>query len=170
MKNHLFILLLAIFFISCKNEVKPEDDNSYPRAVVGTNTNGNYEISDLSVIKKNWEMQISEKLDGAVVNLEVFEIVKGTTVGDAAQEFYILTARNDAGNINSSALLELRGDKFYFEKEPRPDSEDVYLNIVCSGECNEGCLPVVKSVNGSMFLVCSDCADCMKIENEMKKQ
>lgn len=170
MKKHLLIVILAICFVSCKNEVKSEDNSSYPRAVVGTNTNGVYEISDLSVIKENWEKQISKKLSGDIIALEAFEIAKGKTEGDTAEDFYILIARNEKGTLHSSALLELKDGKFYFEKESRPDSEEVYLNIVCSGECSEGCLPVVKSVNGSRFLVCSDCADCMKIENEMRKQ
>lgn len=166
MKNHLLIVLSVMLFVSCKNGGETGNE-SYPRAVVGINNNGVYEISDLPLIKKNWESQIDDS-EGKIT-LEAFEIVKGTTEGESVEDFYILIARSDDGTLKSSALLELRDNKFYFEKQSRPNSDDVFLNIVCKGNCDQGCFPAVKVVNGGRQLVCSNCPDCMKVENEMQK-
>ncbi len=166
MKNHLLIVLSVLLFMSCKNEVG-SDSESYPRAVVGINNNGVYEISDLPLIKKNWESQLDDS-DGKIT-LEAFEIVKGTTEGESVEDFYMLIARSNDGTLKSSALLELRDGKFYFEKQSRPNSNDVFLNVVCKGNCEQGCFPSVKVVNGGRQLFCSNCPDCMKVENEMQK-
>ncbi|AWH84990.1 hypothetical protein HYN59_07565 [Flavobacterium album] len=147
--------------LSCKKEGGTQNAGSiYPEQAVGMDNNGKYTIADEKALATAWEAKVEGK-----AKLTAFEIVKGTTEGDVAEDFYMLVARTEDGTAKVASLLELRGNKFYFGSEDHKGSES-YLLVICRGECDGGCLPAVRKKDGVKHLICSSCADCEKNEIE----
>ncbi len=155
----LFAALLVFLLISCKKEADTADPgNTYPKQAVGTVNNGAYTITKPDEIKKSWETYL-----GGTFKLAGFEIVKGKTEGDAVEDFYMIVARTEDGAAKVASLLELKSDKFYLGSVDN-EGPGAYRLVVCKGECDNGCLPVVMIRNGAENLICSSCADCEKNE------
>lgn len=171
MRKYFLGAVFLILAFSCKNNTEKDaaTGDTYPLIAVGTNYNGDYEVNDPDALKKQWEAKLAEdsSFDKSKIDLQGFEIIKGKTEGDAAEDFYMLVARSADGITKVAALLELKDKDFYFEKQKGPNGKYVYFNIVCTGQCDKGCLPVVKLINGKKYLQCTDCLDCVKTENEM---
>ena len=128
---------------------------------VGEIYNGTITITNLDIIKDRWQTALHYQ--GRPVVLENFTIIKGVAEGDAPQDYYLLLATTKDKRLKTASLLTLKGSKFYFEKQEGAVGE-VSLNILCSGECGEGCDPVVKINTGLKYLNCSHCLDCTKSE------
>lgn len=159
----IFAVFLALVVLSCKKETAAAGSGSiYPEEAVGSNHNGTYTIADEKALAAAWEASV----DGPE-KLTAFEIVKGTTEGDVAEDFYMLVARTQDGTAKVASLLQLKGDKFYFGSEDHDGSES-YLLVICKGECDGGCLPVARKKDGVKHLICSSCADCEKNEKEAR--
>ncbi len=156
----LLSLLFVLSIISCKKEDSKDIIGSiYPEEAVAASKDGAISLLDEGELSKSWE----KRMDGA--KLSGFEVAKGKTEGDVAEDFYMVVARTDEG-IMVASLLEKKGDKFFFST-PGPEGGDSYLLVICKGECSGGCLPVVKSANGEKRVICSSCADCTKNELEV---
>ena len=168
MKKHLFgiLVLLIIIAVACntKQEEPVTTHQSYMQDPVGINKDGAYRVTNLEVIKGDWESKLPIVSQG--VKLVDFRIEKGITTGDEAKEFYILIARTADKKLKAASLLELKEGKFYFDLS-HATAHDSYGNIVCIGECVEGCDPAVSFYNGTKYLNCSACATCIKKESEM---
>jgi hypothetical protein len=163
-KTLLFILALLLV-LSCKEQGNKSVTDSYLDQPVGINNDGKFEITNLNVIKDQWQAALkSEHYDEQLTN---FTIKKSLTQGEAQQDYYILLGKNDKGTIKTAAILNLKGNKFYFEKQEGAESL-VYLKILCAGDCPSGCDPVVNVVNNKKFLICTPCEDCFKADKEMR--
>ncbi|MGV3460404.1 MAG: hypothetical protein ACO1N9_08125 [Flavobacterium sp.] len=165
MKKITLFLLLCIVMFSCKNEVlKPGNTRThYLTDVVGNAKDGKFEVTNAKAIKEAWESaKISDSVSGEISG---FEIVHGLTEGDAKEEYYLLVATNKAGNVRTAAPLVLKGESFYFEE---PGQTSAYLKTTCKSGCVDACNPVMKIAEGSRYLVCSPCADCRKVDSEMR--
>lgn len=159
MKSHFIaLLLLLLVAASCKKDVQPEK-TSYPEIAVGNFKNGIYTVENQGILKQEWEKQ----LRAAGINSEIasFKIGKlkiegdGHTVGSI--HYMGLTAVTKDGKSSLCALLDPKdGGHFYFNQDTPA--------IICSGTCPDGCNPSGVLKNGNFFLVCSECADCVKTE------
>lgn len=166
MKKYFYSIMVVLLILSCKNENSVKT-LSYAQEAVGEHNNGVFTITNEEVIKAEWESQLkAESSDSSSVNLEAFEIIKGKVEDDNSEDYFMLIARSNDGYTKAAALLELKEDKFYFQNVEGSD-DDIYNYTVCRGDCNEGCMPVVKYSNKTKYIICSPCIDCMKIENNM---
>lgn len=156
-------MLILIAVTACKKEMPVAVTGS--EQPVGINKSGKYELTNIEAIKEQWETALGES--GFYGKLEHFSILKGITQGDAKEDYYILIAKTGKGEVKTAAMLYLEDNNFFLEKQQGPESL-VYVKITCKGECAEGCDPVVQVNNGSRFLVCSPCIDCVKSEKEMR--
>jgi hypothetical protein len=169
MKHYISGLLLVLLFAACNSKSDTTKDNttSYLNQAVGTNVNDTYTITNLDTIKAEWEKSLQIKLNSASkVELKGFEIIEAQTEGDATADYYILHSRTDDGRTRVAALLELKGDKFYFDLN-QLDNSEAYNIVICKGECDQGCLPIVRVQNEVKHLICSSCVDCEKFDGEM---
>lgn len=157
--KHLFIMFFVFFLFSCKNEDKATVGSIYPEEAAAIAKDGEIRLLDEAELQKSWE----KRLEG--MKLTAFEVIKGKTEGEDGEDYYMVLARTEDG-IKVAALLEMRGDKFYFDASGQKDSES-YLLVVCKGECDQGCLPAVKLAEGAKRIICSSCADCSKNEVEV---
>ncbi|WP_294822740.1 hypothetical protein [uncultured Flavobacterium sp.] len=157
----LFIVLFAFIVLSCKKEGSSQATvgSIYPEEAVATTKNGVLTLLNEAVLSDSWE----KRMDG--VDLVGFEVVKGRTEGDAAEDFYMVVARTEEG-VMVASLLEMRDNQFYFDTAGHEKAES-YLLVVCKGACAEGCLPVVRITNGIKRIICSSCVDCAKNEVEV---
>jgi hypothetical protein len=163
MKKALLIVLFVLLAIACKKEATLAVTGS--EQPVGINNDGKFELTEIETLKEQWQLALGES--GFHGRLENFSILKGTTQGDAREDYYILIARTGKGEVKTAAMLYLEDNNFYLEKQQGPETL-VYVKIACKGLCGEGCDPVVQVNNGSRFLVCSPCIDCVKSEKEMR--
>lgn len=127
------------------------------KEVVGVDNDGVYTISNPEEIAASWEKSVSAELTG-------FEIVKSKTEGDAVEDFYMLVARTEDGTSKVASLLEFKDNKFYF-LSPKQESTGSHVLVICKGDCDEGCLPLVRVKSGNRYLICSSCAECLKGES-----
>lgn len=164
MKRTLFFILILLVATACKKDAAPVAVIGSEQPV-GINNNGKFELTEIETIKEQWETVLGES--GFYGKLENFSILKGTTQGDAQEDYYILIAKTGKGEVKTAAMLYLEDNNFYLEKQQGPETL-VYVKITCKGTCNEGCDPVVQVNNGNRFLVCSPCIDCVKSEKEMR--
>ncbi len=155
--------MLTLFAFACKKESIAHE--GYLNRAVGFEKNGKYVVNLPEGLETQWEKALTE--DGIKEELEGFKIVKGITRGDAQEDYYVLLARSKSGVVKTAAMLTLKTGKFYFEKQEGQESQ-VYIKILCSGECPAGCDPVVHVAGNNKFLVCSPCIDCVKTEKEMR--
>lgn len=163
MKKTLFFVMLTLFVFACKKEsIAPE---GYLNMAVGIEKNGKYQVDLPEGLETQWEKALTE--DGIKEQLADFEIIKGITRGDVQEDYYLLLARSKSGVVKTAAMLTLKTGKFYFEKQDGQESQ-VYIKILCSGECPSGCDPLVHIAGKNRFLVCSPCIDCVKTEKEMR--
>lgn len=162
MKKAAFFLLLCISFIACKNEApQPAGNDTYLTEVVGTAHGGKFVVTNGKAIKQGW--QTSPVTD--TIDIAEFEIVHGLTEGDAKEEYYLLVAKNKAGDTRTAVPLTLKNEKFYFEE---PGQTTTYLKTTCKGGCIDACQPIIKVAEGARYLICSPCRDCRKMESEMR--
>ncbi|WP_297332023.1 hypothetical protein [Flavobacterium sp.] len=164
MKSLCIFALFALGLVSCKNNEKELPSVNYADIVVGTSNNGEAELADIAAVKTKWEAAI--KKGGKDASLIGFEIVKGTTEGGDPGEYYMLLARTDDGAIKTASLLTLKEGKLYFEHSE--DSGRALPLVVCSGLCDDGCLPVVSVRSGKKYINCTPCLDCKKHETEVR--
>jgi len=161
--RHFIVALFLLIMTSCKNEkATGRVGSSYPENPVGSNKDGAYTLEDPKGLAKEWQTNI-----GGDIKLTGFEIIKSHVEGNPDKEFYMVMARTEDANTTAAALVRLKGDKFYFGREEKSNS-DSYVIITCKGDCASGCLPVMMTNNGSDYLVCSPCADCAKDEKEVR--
>lgn len=163
MKKLLPLVLLLLIALSCKNGGNA--GSNYLKEPVGSIKNGKFTITNLADIKEQWQAAAGQESTAGMP--ESFEIVQGTTQGDVQQDYHILVSKNKDGSVKTAALLSLKGNKFYFEKQQGAESM-IYFKVICSGSCPTGCNPVVRITGNSKFLVCTPCADCIKAEGEMR--
>lgn len=157
MKSKLLAVLFVLLLASCKNDTAPKTGD-YPESIVGTAKGETYTATGTDVIKEHWEKALNEK--GGNKHLVAFEIVKSKTQGDTVKDFFMIVAKCDDGHSTMAALLKKKGNEFYFDKN-NP------VSIICTGECNGGCLPAANAKNGAVFLMCSSCADCIKTDHSL---
>lgn len=156
----LFVLLIFFFIALSCNDVKKSAGTNYLKEVVGKIDGEKLIVTNAEAIKAAWLSSGS-----ASDELHTFEIIKGITQGDTGEEYYLLLSKNEEGDIKTGAMLILKEGKFYFEE---PAEISAYIKITCSGKCTDGCNPAVKISEGNKYLVCSQCADCVKVESEMR--
>lgn len=161
-----FVLLIAACNSKPEKTTEISTDIDYLKLQVGHNKDGALAVTNLEIIKKEWEKRVSE--GQKTISLKDFKIVEGMTIGDSSQTYYILVASSVDGKIKTASLLTLKDDTFYFDTREDIDGSDFYSNIVCEGSCNEGCDPIVTSYNGRRYLNCSQCEDCVKKEVEIR--
>lgn len=158
------IITLLVLIASCQS--KTEDDaeaktHTISHKVedqVGVIDNGHFIVTHQEAIQKDWEYRLAYK--NKTTKLKDFKIVKGVTEGDAAETYYLLCATSEDSNIKTAALLKTENGKFYFEFPQ--NSEHSYHMIICEGNCESGCIPIVKMYNNTKYLNCSSCSDCWK--------
>lgn len=171
MSRFLCSLLLLFLVTACnnKNETssqKPTPD--YFKVEVGLDNNGSYTVVNINSVKGLWENYVKQVLGSAKsIELTDFRIVKARAAGADAPlaDNYMLISRTADGLTKAAALLELKGDKFYFLKEA--ENAIAYSVLVCAGQCSNGCDPIVVNAEGKQLLNCSECVDCNKIVGEI---
>ena len=103
MNKTLFFILAVLLVLSCKEQGNESGTNSYLDQPVGINNNGKYEITNLSVIKDQWQAALkSEHYDE---RLTTFAIKEGITQGEAHNKYYMLLGKDDTGSVKTAALL-----------------------------------------------------------------
>lgn len=157
--KRLFTVFLFLLVLSCKNERGATVGSIYPEEAAAVVKDGAVKLLDEAELAGSW----GKRTGG--LKLIAFEVIKGKTEDDAAEDYYMVLARTEEG-IKVAALLEMKGDKFYFDTAGQENAES-YLLVVCKGACAQGCLPVVKLDNGILRIVCSACTDCSKKEVEV---
>ena len=162
------LMLLLVTACTSKTEKTSEtiSEQNYEEFEVGYKKEGSFKISNLDLVKKEWENRLQS--DGRAISLKNFRIVEGTTAGDSAQLYYILVANSADGKIKTASLLNLKDTVFYFETYRDQDNSTFYSNIICEGDCTEGCDPIVTISNGKRYLNCSQCPNCLKNEGEIR--
>lgn len=154
MKSFCTSLVLLLVFVSCKKDAAPVSAASYPAISVGIEEDGAFKVVNQNVLKREWEAQL--RAEGESVTISGFEIIKGIAKGDSAVDYYMLMATCADHKTTMAALLERKHDAFYFMKD--------ISSVICSGGCAHGCLPAVFSKKNTLYLICSDCADCVKTD------
>lgn len=159
MKSHFIALLLLVFIaMSCKKETAQKTTSAYPAIVVGTVHGTNYSVANEPVLKQEWEKQL--RAAGITSKIQSFKIGvlkvdgDGHTVGPVI--YFGLTAVTKDGKASMCARVDLKANNFYFNEDTPA--------IICSGTCPHGCNPSGVSKNGTFFLICSECADCVKTD------
>lgn len=160
MKTFLTALVLVLFFISCKKGAPPEKTSGYPAFAVGVEkADAVYpEVVNQDVLKQEWQKQL--RAAGITSEIESFKIGQlrvagdGNTVGSVV--YTGLTAITADGKSSICARLDLKQGKYYFNADTPA--------IICHGTCPNGCNPSGVLKNGNFFLVCSECADCVKTD------
>ena len=164
MKCIIASVFMMFLFVSCKGEKEQNASHPDMGLVVGKLENNNFELMNTKLIEKEWSERISPK--GESISFKGFEIIKGQTQGDSKDDFYMLYARTDDGITRAAALLTLVDGEFYFQKN-ETETGSIYTVIQCNGECSKGCLPIVIEKNGSKYLSCSPCDNCLKTEKSI---
>lgn len=164
MKVFCIIAFFALTLFSCKNNDKEVPSVNYADIVVGTVNSGKPQLSDIEAVKAKWEGAIKGKNKDA--KLTGFEIVKGIAEGKEGGEYYMLLARTEDGSVRTASLLTINEGKLYFEHSD--DSGRAMPLVVCTGLCDDGCLPVVTVRNGKKYINCTPCLDCKKHETEVR--
>lgn len=160
-----FVLLLTACNSKSDNTSATLNDNDYFQVEIGKNENGRFTITQLEPIKQDWESRLNN--NGNRLTLTEFKIVKAYTTDESPVEYYLLIANSKDGRLRTASLLNLKGNSFFIDT--RKDNGALsYSNIVCEGNCNEGCLPVVSIHNGTRYLNCSQCVECVKKETEIR--
>lgn len=147
-------LVLLLVFVSCKKDVAPLSGVSYPAISVGVEKNGAFEVVNQDVIKQEWEAQLLA--EGAAREISGFQIIKGISKGGSPISYYMLMATCTDHKTTMAALLERKGNDLFFI----PD----IASVICSGGCEHGCAPAVSSKNDALYIICSECADCVKTD------
>ena len=158
------LLVLVVAACNSRQEEPVAVHKDYMHDAVGMVKSGAYHITNLEVIKTDWKAKLLKASKGA--KLVDFRIEKGVTTGDKSEDYYILIARSADKKLKAASLLELKGDNFYLQVN-NTSAHGSYGNIVCVGDCIHGCDPTVSSYDGTKYLNCSPCADCVKNESEM---
>lgn len=171
MKN-ISVCFFALFFfiiISCKN--KAENDvnvdadkvstESYLTEKVGDKNDDAYVVSNPELIRKEWEENLLTQ--DIKVKLADIKIISGM-IDETSEVFYMLVAKSEDGKTKTASLLTLKNNEFYFDIQP----EKFVMNVICRGNCEEGCDPRVVVQNNMKLMVCSPCSDCQKVDYEMR--
>lgn len=166
MKTNIIYCLLGILLLSCKNDKKSNNKpESYINTLVGTVSNdGKFICADDQQIRDKWQHELSKR--NPDLKLANFEIVEGTAQGDELQTYYMLVSRENSGSITCAALLSLKDKEFYFKTTDGTDGT-MHTILMCEGECKEGCKPIITINSGTIYLSCSPCLDCTKLERGM---
>lgn len=172
MNRYFYSLFLLLFLAACNNkkESAPMAMPDYFKLEIGVNEDGVYKVTGQDSIRDSWETYVAQTIGYQKdTKLKDFRIVRAMAQGQdeeaAMTEYYMLVSSAADGKTKAAALLELRGDKFYFLKT----NEDAvtYSVLICTGECSEGCDPVMSVTRGGQFLNCSECVECKKMEGEI---
>ena len=161
-----FVLLLTACNSKPEKTSEISDKQDYQELQVGVRKEGLLSVTNQEIIKKEWEKRLAD--DNTVLSLRDFKIVEGTTAGDSTEQFYMLVANTADGKMKAASLLVLKENVFYFDTYQDQDGSNFYSNIICEGDCTEGCDPIVTISNGRRYLNCSQCVDCVKKEGEIR--
>lgn len=176
MKNCILGLFLLLIMTACntKNDSNAKNDStaknvdaSYYSGAIGTIENGKYNIVNADAIEREWEASLKRRLRlHDSIGFETLEIIKVKTLGDIVEDCYILVAKTKGNSVTMSAILEHKGDDFYFMTKYMSGGKG-YLAVICKGECKTGCYPGVRLQKDDKYLVCSSCTECEKMDCEM---
>jgi len=158
--------VFVLFIAACTSKSEKTTGQSYLELQVGSKDEGSLTVTNLKVIKKEWEKRVRE--ESRSVTLTNFRIIKGTTSGEAVHPYYMLIANSADGKLKIASLLVSKGDGLYFDTYEDEGHTMFYSSIMCEGNCEDGCDPQVTFSNGRKFLNCSQCPDCVKKEAEMR--
>ena len=159
------LLFMLILLTACnsKSEKKAHEEQADTYIHQAGEVKGNeFVISNLDIIKSQWEQSIQLSLNGTAT-LKDFQIKKVITEGEREEEAYIFQATTNDGVAKVAALIELKGEKFYFVENPGAPRS--YRITICTSNCEKGCDPVVSIVGGEMALFCSSCPSCERIDS-----
>ena len=172
MNRYIYSLFFLVLLAAC-NKKKESDAMAMPdyfMQEIGVDNKGVYQVTGQDSIRDLWEEYVAQSL-GSQKNIQLrdFRIIKGKAQGQEeeteALEYYMLVSSTADGKTKAAALLELRNGKFYFLKT---DKDAVtYSVLVCTGDCKEGCDPVMSINRGRQFLNCSGCVECNKTDGEI---
>jgi len=158
MKSKVLLVFFVLLCTACKKEAPAEHSGKYPEIVVATANGDVFTVANANIIKPQWELVLSK--NSTAKTIQALEVVKGKTEGEAVKDFYMLIAKCNDGRTSMATLLEKKGNDFYFDKS-NP------FTVICTGDCEGGCLPVAKYSMGSVNLVCSACGNCIKREHSI---
>ena len=173
MKNLISLLILLVALISCdkKEEAKPmviKQEHKTTDAIVGTDNDGVYDLSNIDDIKYKWNAYVNKKLkpkDSIV--LEQFEIIKTKTQDATAEDCYLLIGKAKKQKVTVGTILSLKEGKFYTDLKQNSGFK-AYEVLICNGSCGENiCNPSVVVAGGSKRLICSSCDECAKISGSI---
>ena len=172
MNRYIYSLFFLLVIAACNNKkesakvVMPD----YFKQEIGIDKEGEYKVTGQDSIKSLWQDYVAQALGSQrEVQLKDFKIVKAKTKENeeetGAVDYYMLVSSTADGKIKAAALLELKGDKFYFLKTA--ENAVTYSVLVCAGECSEGCNPIMSITRGGQLLNCSECLECNKMDGEI---
>lgn len=172
MNRYIYSLFFLLILAACNNKKESASTAmpDYFKDEIGVNEGGVYRVTGQDSIKPLWEGYVMQTLGlQKEIELKDFRIVKASTKsqeeGAEAVEYYMLVSSTADGKTKAAALLDLKGDKFYFLKAA--EKAVTYSVLVCVGECSEGCDPVMSITRGGQFLNCSECVECNKMDGEI---
>jgi len=166
--KHSILLILFVLLVSCNSKTEKRSGQEHVDTYIneaGEIKGDNYVIANLEVIKQKWEQSVQQALNSGTTHLTNFKIKQVATEGEAGENGYILTAETEDGMVSVATILELKKGKFYFEENPGTPRS--YRVVICIGNCEKGCDPVVSLVDGVKILFCSSCPSCEKIDSNI---